>query len=79
MQRRLMKALEDLTVQYDTTVRNSAGHMIQVRARDGRTKTGEMVGGQEKTDKRKMKLGVADIAHGTRQADVNIKCSEVFD
>ena len=32
MQRRLMKALEDLTVQYDTTVRNSAGHMIQVRA-----------------------------------------------
>jgi DNA-directed RNA polymerase beta' subunit len=26
-----MKALEDLTVQYDTTVRNSAGHMIQVR------------------------------------------------
>ena len=30
MQRRLMKALEDLTVLYDSTVRNSAGHMIQV-------------------------------------------------
>ncbi|EDQ84710.1 uncharacterized protein MONBRDRAFT_39165 [Monosiga brevicollis MX1] len=29
MQRRLMKALEDLVVHYDTTVRNSSGHMIQ--------------------------------------------------
>ncbi len=30
MQRRLMKALEDLTVHYDMTVRNSAGRVIQV-------------------------------------------------
>jgi len=30
MQRRLMKALEDLTVQYDISVRNSAGCVIQV-------------------------------------------------
>ena len=30
MQRRLMKALEDLSTQYDLTVRNSVGVMIQV-------------------------------------------------
>ena len=32
MQRRLVKSLEDLSVMYDTTVRNSSGQMIQVRA-----------------------------------------------
>lgn len=36
MQRRLMKALEDLTVHYDTTVRNSVDSVIQfVYGRDG--------------------------------------------
>merc|ERR1711991_183589 len=29
MQRRLMKALEDLSVQYDMTVRNSGGSVVQ--------------------------------------------------
>ena len=30
MQRRLMKALEDLTVQYDGAVRNSESNLVQV-------------------------------------------------
>ena len=30
MQRRLVKALEDLSTQYDLTVRNSVGTMVQV-------------------------------------------------
>ncbi|KNC52211.1 DNA-directed RNA polymerase [Thecamonas trahens ATCC 50062] len=34
MQRRLMKALEDLSVQYDGTVRNSVGSVIQFRYGD---------------------------------------------
>ena len=29
MQRRLMKALEDLTVSYDGSVRNSEGNLVQ--------------------------------------------------
>lgn len=31
IQRRLMKAMESIMVQYDGTVRNSAGHLIQIR------------------------------------------------
>ena len=31
MQRRMMKALEDLSVQYDATVRTSSGDLVQVR------------------------------------------------
>ena len=34
MQRRLMKALEDLTTQYDLTVRNSAAGVVQFRYGD---------------------------------------------
>ena len=34
MQRRLMKALEDLTIQYDLSVRNSVGGVVQFRYGD---------------------------------------------
>ena len=34
MARRLMKALEDLQVEYDTSVRNSEGNMIQFKFGD---------------------------------------------
>ncbi len=34
MQRRLMKALEDLTVQYDGAVRNSESNLVQFRYGD---------------------------------------------
>jgi DNA-directed RNA polymerase III subunit RPC1 len=34
MQRRLMKALEDITIQYDSSVRNASGNIIQFRYGD---------------------------------------------
>jgi DNA-directed RNA polymerase III subunit RPC1 len=34
MQRRLMKALEDLSIQYDETVRNSSGTIVQFKYGD---------------------------------------------
>ena len=42
MQRRLMKALEDLTVQYDGSVRNSESNLVQFRYGDDGLDPGEM-------------------------------------
>ena len=44
MSRRLMKALEDLSAQYDTTVRNSAAAIVQFRYGDDQLDPNEMEG-----------------------------------
>lgn len=45
MQRRLMKALEDLSVQYDSTVRSSDGTLVQLHYGDDGLDPGEMEAG----------------------------------
>jgi hypothetical protein len=45
MQRRLIKSLEDLASQYDGTVRNSLGHIVQFKVSCGRRGWGLDAGG----------------------------------
>jgi DNA-directed RNA polymerase III subunit RPC1 len=73
MQRRLMKALEDLSVQYDSSVRSSDGTMVQVRYGDDGLDPAEM----EADDGEPVEFGrclidsvsAADDNHGARRDD----------
>ncbi|KJE94482.1 polymerase III polypeptide A [Capsaspora owczarzaki ATCC 30864] len=50
MQRRLMKALEDLSVQYDSTVRDSIGGVVQLRYGDDELDPASMEGSNKPVD-----------------------------